>query len=218
MDGVLVDSSEVYYRLVCEIFTREMGRTVTREQFKAMFGMNNISVIRGLLGYTPPPEVERRISDEVDEGFCRYAPDHVRLMPGALDALQMLSAAGWRQAIATSSSRRNTRLVMELVGLERWINAVVCTEDVAQGKPAPDPFLLAAERLGVGPERCVVVEDSPAGIQAARLAGMACVGVATTQTPEALAQADRVVGSLANLTLSDFEALLNRQPNVEAGG
>lgn len=217
MDGVLVDSSEVYYRLVCEILEREAGRTVTREQFKAMFGMNNINVIRGLLGYAPPPEVEQRISDEVDDGFCRYAPDHVRLMPGALEALQMLSAAGWRQAIATSSSHRNTRLVMELVGLDRWIDAIVCTEDVAQGKPAPDPFLLAAERLGVNRERCVVVEDSLAGIKAARSAGMVCVGVATTQPPEALTEADRVVNSLSELTLQDLEALLNHQPSAEAG-
>jgi HAD superfamily hydrolase (TIGR01509 family) len=218
MDGVLIDSGDLYYRLVCEVFSREFGRTVTREQFKAVFGTNNLSVIRSLLGYAPPPELEQRLSDRVDEEFCRYAPEHVRLMPAALETVQMLSAAGWRQAIATSSSHRNTRLVMDLVGLGRWINAVVCTEDVARGKPAPDSFLLAAERLAVKPERCVVVEDAPAGIQAARLAGMPCVGVTTTQTPAALAQADRVVGSLADLALPDFEALVNRQSNVCVNG
>jgi beta-phosphoglucomutase len=88
-----------------------------------------------------------------------------------------LRHSGWRQAIASSAPRANVTVMLEAVGIADLIDAVVSAEDVMRGKPEPDVFLAAAERLRVPPARCVVVEDAAAGIEAARRGGMASIGV-----------------------------------------
>ena len=90
------------------------------------------------------------------------------------------------------------RLVLESLGLREAFAALVAEEDVTRGKPDPEGFLLAAERLGVAPARCLVVEDAPEGVRAAKAAGMRCLAVATTRPPPMLAEADLVLPSLAD--------------------
>ena len=130
----------------------------------------------------------------------------VSLLPGAACWLRQLADGGWRQAIASSAPRLNIDAILQVLGIEEQFGAVVAAEDVQRGKPDPQVFLMAAARLSVPAERCVVVEDSPAGIEGAHRAGMAAIGVGSAHGG---LPADRTVGSLADLPADAFERLVD---------
>jgi beta-phosphoglucomutase len=119
--------------------------------------------------------------------------------------LETLQAAGWRQAIASSAPRRNIETILEVTGIAPYFAAIVSGEEVCRGKPDPQVFFLAAERLQAPPSRCVVVEDSPFGIEGARRAGMKSVGVGAGH---AALPADYAVLTLAALPVDAFERLI----------
>lgn len=115
----------------------------------------------------------------------------LRPVPGAHECVAL--ARRWAWAIATSGGRELATSRLEAVGVAPPPPVLVTADDVTRGKPDPEPYLRAAEGLALPPAACVVVEDAPAGIAAARAAGMCVVAVATTHTPDALAEADVVV-------------------------
>jgi HAD superfamily hydrolase (TIGR01509 family) len=131
--------------------------------------------------------------------------DGVAPLPGARDWLARLAAAGWRQAIASSGPRANSEAIIAALAWHDVFDAVVAAEDVVHGKPDPEVFLTAAARLGAAPQRCVVVEDAPPGIEAGRRAGIPTIGVLTTH---AALDGDVVVGALSDLRADAFDALL----------
>ncbi len=122
-------------------------------------------------------------------------------LPGARHWTERLALDGWQQAIASSAPRENVDVVLAVIGLASCFQAIVSAEDVTRGKPDPQVFLTAAERLGSAPARSIVVEDAPAGIEAARRAGMPSIGVRRTGAPLA---ADLAVSSLADLRPDAF--------------
>ncbi len=130
-------------------------------------------------------------------------------MPGVHALLAALDEAGFRLAIGSSGPPENVNDVLQQLGNRERFDAVITGSDVTEGKPNPQVFLLAAERLGLEPAQCAVVEDAPLGIEAVRAAGMASVGlVSTGRTAEKLARADRVVRQLAELSPRAFEELI----------
>ncbi|MDX1674525.1 MAG: HAD family hydrolase, partial [Longimicrobiales bacterium] len=142
----------------------------------------------------------RRVADAKEARYRTLLErEGVTALPGAREWVRTLHDAGWRQAVASSAPRRNVDLVLDRLGLRDRIDAVVGSEDVAQGKPAPDVFLQAADRVGSAPSRCVVVEDAEVGIEAARRAGMPCIGIGVA--------ADVTVASPAELPGDTFERM-----------
>ena len=136
----------------------------------------------------------------------------VKLLPGVGELLEALHAAGYRQAIGSSTPRANLDLILRLTGTARYFQALVTMEDTHRGKPDPEVFLLAAARLSVAPSHAVVIEDVPAGVQAARAAAMKCIAVRYTglHSAETLRQsgADLVVESLAETSVQTVGCLL----------
>lgn len=189
MDGTLIDSTPAVVRS----WTRWASeRGITAEELAGFHGVPAASIVAALVPEADREEASRRI----DELELADVEDVVPL-PGSVDALSDPPAE--RVAIATSCTRPLALARLAASGVP--VPAVVVTvDDVERGKPAPDPFLLAAERLGVDPARCLVVEDAPAGLEAARAAGCATLAVTTT-TPAADLDADAVVGTLADVRL-----------------
>ncbi len=107
-------------------------------------------------------------------------------------------------AIVSSTPRANIELILASLGLADAFNAVVGAEDAQRGKPDPEGFLVAAERLRVPPAGCVVLEDAPEGLEGAKAAGMRCIGVSTTRPPERLQRADLVVERLDDPRVEAF--------------
>lgn len=208
LDGVLVDTGELHYRSWSQALPA-FGLSMTRDLFQATFGMNNAGILTVLLGRKPEPELVQRVSDYKEDAFRAAARGHVQPLPGVKDWLARLRAAGFRQAIGSSAPPANIEVLVDELGLREYFEALVSGFDLP-GKPDPAVFLQAAQVLGVSPQRCVVVEDSVAGIEAARRAGMKCIAVATTNSPDALGAADLVVARLDALPLDAFERLLPR--------
>jgi beta-phosphoglucomutase len=206
LDGTLVDSGEQHFQ-AWRATAETVGQPMDRQRFAESFGKRNDTIIAGLLGERVSAAEVQRIGDEKEELYRRLVREQgLELLPGAWDWLQRLKATGWRQAVATSGPRANPEAVLPVVGLGAFFDAVLGGEDVTAGKPDPEIFLTAARRVGVGPERAVVVEDAPAGLLAGRRAGMRTIGV---QSPHFGAlEADVVVGSLADLPRDAFDRLV----------
>lgn len=195
MDGVIVMSGEYHYEAYRELFN-EMKVPFSREQyFDELFGVRNWTIIQTVAGEMPRDEVER-LAERKEQKFRRIARGKIEALPGAKEMIDRASEAGLKQAIVSSTPRANIDLVLEELGLTEAFGAIVAEEDAEKGKPDPEGFLVAAERLGVEPAGCVVIEDAPAGIEAGNAGGMRTIGVATTRVPARLSAADLVVGSL----------------------
>ena len=131
--------------------------------------------------------------------------DGISPLPGVADWLHRLHRQGLRQALASAAPRANIETVLEVLSATHIFQAIVSAEDVRKGKPDPEVYLLAAERLDVPPARCIVVEDALAGVQGARAAGMRCIGVSRNGNH---LPADVVVPSLELLDVTAFDDLL----------
>ncbi len=131
-------------------------------------------------------------------------------MPGAVELIRRLGEFGLRLAIGSSGPPANVELVVDELRIRAYFGALVTGEDVSHGKPDPEVFLLAAERLSVRPAECVVIEDAPAGIEAAHRGGMAAVGLAVVHPAGKLTAAELVVSSLRQLRPEQIMALSRR--------
>ena len=199
MDGTLVDTAELHFQ-AWEAVCRELGRDFSRAEFAATFGRRNPDIFAALFGDRLSAAEAAEWSDRKEEQYRAAARRGVELLPGVRALLEDLHRIGFRQAIGSSAPRANLELILRLTGIARFFGAVIGMEETQRGKPDPQVFQVAAERLGVAPARCVVLEDAVAGVQAARAAGMKCVAVrAVGHHPEAAlrqAGADLVVDSL----------------------
>ena len=201
LDGVLVDSEERWDQARRELVAERGGRW-TDEATHAMLGMSSpewSSYMRDELGVDLSAEdINAAVVERLVAGYRRQLP----LLPGAVEAVRAL-AERWPLGLASSSNAPVIGLVLEETGLDGAVRAWVSSEQVARGKPAPDVYLEAAQRLGVDPAGCVAVEDSSNGIRSAAAAGMAVVAVpmrAFPPAPDALALAAVTVDGIAAVT------------------
>lgn len=206
LDGTLIDSAGYHWLAWRDTLAAE-GRVVGPEDFASAFGLRNDEILRNLYGERLAPEWIERVSETKEQAYRRLLRERgLRALPGAMAWLARLRESGFRQALASSAPRPNIDAVLALVGLGDFLDAVVSADDVGRGKPDPAIFLAAAERLGLAPARCVVVEDAPAGLEAARRAGMRAIGVLSSHHPTLVA--DIVVPSLEAVPAEAFETLL----------
>jgi len=206
-DGVVVDSS-AQHEVAWERLAAEEGRALPPDHFERGFGRKNERIIPDILGWTRDADEIRRLSLRKEELYrVALAETGISLLPGVAELLAALGAAGVPCAVGSSSHRRNIEAALERLELHGFA-AMVTAEDVSAGKPDPEVFLLAAQRIGVPPSRCVVFEDVPAGIEAAHRGGMKVVAVTTTHAAAALSQADLVIDRLDRVSPESLLALV----------
>lgn len=211
MDGVLVASGPAHagsWRAVA----RKHGLEITDETFRASFGRPSRDIVRLLWNRALSDAEVGAIDDEKERIYRDLITGMVPLTIGTKETLFGLREAGFTLAIGTSGPRENVELVLREKNLAALFAAVVSGNDVASGKPAPDCFLLAAERAGLAPRACVVVEDAPVGIQAALAAEMPVVALVGTHPADRLraAGATHIVERLADVTPALVGRLLDR--------
>ena len=205
MDGTLVDSAQYHWQAWRDTMSRE-GSPITYEQFRATFGQRNDSILRQWLGEKATSELIQRIGDAKEALYRQHVRQQgISLLPGALEWLHLLHRKGWGQAIASAAPRANIQTILDVLQVSQCFQAIVSADDVHRGKPDPEVFLIAAVKLGVAPQHCIVVEDAEHGIEAARAAGMKSIGV--SQNGNHL-PADIVVRSLDLLDENAFDRLL----------
>ncbi|MCX4576680.1 HAD family hydrolase [Streptomyces sp. NBC_01571] len=199
-DGVLVDSEPISNRLLAAYLT-ELGHPTSYEESIRDYMGSAMHRVHDLVH----ERTGQRLPDDFDDVFHGrvFAAFERELRPvaGAVQVLEKLAADGVPYCVASSGSHERIRVGHRTTGLDRWFDEgrVFSSQDVGRGKPAPDLFLHAAARMGVPPRRCVVVEDSPLGVQAANAAGMDVYGF-TAMTPAArLTGASRLFSDLEDL-------------------
>lgn len=204
LDGTLVDSEEYHWLAWRDSMAAE-GVPLTHERFLKTFGLRNDAIVPQWIPGATPERIEK-IANAKEQLYRRLVREGgLEPLPGAREWTGRLAADGWRQAIASSAPRENVDVVLAVIGLAASFQAIVSAEDVTVGKPDPQVFLTAASRLGSSPEQSIVVEDAPAGIEAARRAGMPSIGVRRKGSPLA---ADLAVASLADLPPDAFQRLI----------
>ncbi|MFD8542009.1 HAD family hydrolase [Streptomyces rubrogriseus] len=202
-DGVLVDSEPISNRLLAGYLT-ELGHPTSYEDSLRDYMGGAMHRVHDLV----LERTGRRLPSDFDDVFHArvFAAFERELepVPGAVDVLEKLAADGVAYCVASSGSHQRIRTGHRKAGLDRWFDdeRIFSSQDVGRGKPAPDLFLHAAARMGVAPERCVVVEDSPLGVRAAVAAGMDVYGFTAMTPAEKLGGATRLfadMGELADL-------------------
>ncbi|MGA2439710.1 MAG: HAD family phosphatase [Tepidisphaeraceae bacterium] len=188
MDGVIVLTEEAHWES-WQAAARPRGVILEYATFLSCFGRVNPDCIRALFGPGISAAESASIADAKEIAFRDIIRSNVPLAPGIVDLLKELKSRGVRTAVGSSAPPENIALVLDAGKLRPMFDAVVDGSEVTRGKPAPDVFLMAAERMGVRPERCSVIEDAPMGIAAAVAAGMLAIGVATTHAAQELTTA-----------------------------
>ena len=140
--------------------------------------------------------------------FRQMVSQDIKPLPGAIDLIIELKKRKISMAIASSAPLANIKCILNTLGIRQYFRAIIGEEDVTRGKPDPEVFLKAAEKLGVMPQKCVVVEDALQGIRAAKRAGMACIAVAGTYPAEALKEAELVISSLTDIDTEELLGLI----------
>jgi beta-phosphoglucomutase len=211
MDGVLVDTYHAHFESWQETARTEGLSPLSEAEFAPTFGRTNAEVIPGFWGNRRFNDAQiAALADRKEAAFRAIIAAHFPAMPGAGRLLAELHGAGFRLAVGSSAPPENVAVVLDMLQAKQLFQAVVSGADVTRGKPDPEVFLLAAKGLGVPASRCVVIEDSPAGVAAAAAGGMASVGlVSTGRTPEALAKADLTVRSLCEVSPAVLRGLID---------
>ncbi len=205
MDGVIIDSEPLHFDVDRQTMAY-YGHAVTQEDLERYVGMTNPeqwAIIREEYGIGPT--AEEIITYQMDLKLEELRLAELEPIEGIRELLDELKKGEIPRAIASSSSPVFIEAVLAKFGLQDEFAAVASGEEVPKGKPAPDVYLRAAERLGVDPARCVVLEDSKHGIAAAKAAGMHCIGYVNPNSGnQDLSRADLIVASIGDIRLADL--------------
>lgn len=200
MNGVITDDESLHegaFRLVLA----EVSVPFTHEDYIEFFaGRSDTNGLSAFLAERKPSLVSdaNELQRKKAARYKRQADDALRLYPDVAETLRVLRAADFAMALVTGATRPEVEGVLRILG-DNPFRTIVSAEDVRLGKPAPDGYLKAAQSLGKPASECIVVEDSPVGVESARRAGMYCIAVTTTHSADDLSRADKVVGSLGDV-------------------
>ena len=205
LDGVIIDSADEHRR-AWQRLAREEEIKFTDEDFWATFGKRNDDIIAILWGPLSPEQVQL-LRDRKEIYFRDLIRQTAAPLPGSMELMRSLHEAGYLQALASSAPIENIQLISEVLGLERYLTALVSGETVPHGKPAPDIFLKAAQELHIEPSRSLVIEDAVAGVEAAHAAGMRCIAVAGNRDLPGLRKAELMVKTLLEVDVKRVQTL-----------
>lgn len=199
---MLVETSEAHYRSWLAA-AEHFNFPFTRELFLRHYGMNNLATLRGVLGEQTSIKLMKQIGEYKEIRFREDMKDGIELLPGVAEWLKHFQQHGFQQAVASSGPPENISFSVDATGIRSYFDALV---SCSTGPTKPDPwvFLEAARQLKVTPETCLVIEDTPNGVKAARHAGMRVLAVATSNPTTALQEADLVVENLSELNWVNF--------------
>jgi len=199
LDGVLIDSEDAHYEATRRAFAARQLPELSPEVYRAlMLGRPDREAIAAGLAFLglPASELEPLLATKARFYADLLRTGNVTLLPDGIATVAKALELGYPVAIVTGALAAEARWALAAAGLIDRIPVIVAAEDVERGKPDPEPYLLGCRRLGTAPRTSVAVEDSPAGVTAARAAGLRVLAVARRPFPE-LARADRLVRALA---------------------
>ncbi len=208
LDGVLIDSSGPHRDSWMKL-ANELGKPITDEQFKQTFGRQNRDIIPILFGDGYSNAEMDELGERKEQYYRDIVGDRLMILPGGVELARACRDADIPCAIGSSGHPLNIQLAIDAMGIADCIVHVVTGHDVAIGKPHPEVFLKAAAGLKREPHHCVVIEDAPAGINAAVDGGMKSIAVTTEHPREKLTAANLIVDSLEELSVASLRRLIH---------
>ncbi|MDH5364222.1 MAG: HAD-IA family hydrolase [Dehalococcoidia bacterium] len=200
MDGVIADSYSFHFAAWQEIFAKR-GIKFTKEDFTKLFGTRNDFIIGSIMSRELPERDVKIMVQEKEEKFRRKATGNIKPFPGAVRLLNAIKKGNFKLGLVSSTPKENIDLVLSELNLEGMFDSIIFGQEVSESKPSPQIYLLAARELEVTPNDCLVIEDSPLGVEAAKTAGMKCLAIANTHPRQKLQEADKVIDSLEDVDL-----------------
>lgn len=207
LDGVIADTAPFHYR-AWQMVADELGIIFRKADFNRCFGKRNHEILTDVINIDVSVADQQALADKKEMIFRELIGGRVQIFPGVLALLSSANEAGWNMAVVSSTPPENIELILGTLEIGNYFNIVISDKDVTQGKPDPECFLLAAKRLDLLPNRCVVIEDAVAGVEAAKKGGMKCIAVTNTNPRKKLEQADLVVDSLECITIELLDRVL----------
>lgn len=211
MDGVLIDSYQAHCRSWCDIAEAE-GAAFTEEDFAQSFGRTSRDIIIKHFGSDLKKSEIKRIDDDKESRYRQIVADDIPIMPGAMQLIATLRDKEFDLAVASSGPSENVNLAVAALGGPAVFKAIVTGNDVLRGKPDPQVFIIASTKLKLPPSHCVVVEDAPDGVTAAKAASMKVITLLSTGRCEADFddnQPDLIIRSLTDLSPQIFTELVS---------
>jgi beta-phosphoglucomutase len=209
MDGVIVDNME-YHKKAWGIFLKKYAPDIELEEFSRHFGKVNRDLLKIVFKREITAEEESRFGEEKEAIYREIYADHIVPLSGLPDFLDSLKENSVKTAVATAAPRINMDFVFEKTGLRKYFDVLIDATEVTRGKPDPEIYLKAAQRLSCLPDSCLVFEDSFPGVQAARRAGMKVIALATSHPAESLKDAERVIKDFTEISLDEVRDYLMR--------
>jgi beta-phosphoglucomutase len=206
MDGVIADTMQYHYSAWRDIL-KTMGVTMTEAEFRPLFGQRHDNIIRYALGNNLTHEQIEALSDKKQALYRERVSKDIRPLPGAVELIKSLNKNKIKIALASSATPENVDVIINGLGIRKYFQAFVNGPEVAEGKPSPLIFQLAAKKLGALPADCVVIEDAVAGVAAAKEGGMKCVAVTNSLPRAMLSKADLIVDSLEEVNIEVLKGL-----------
>ncbi len=214
MDGVLADTGPIHFESWVKM-AAEIGVEFTREIFEDTFGQQSPTITRKLVG----PEVDEFLVEKwasrKEFYYREIVRDKLTPLPGVIKIIKELKSEGIKLAIGSSGPPENVDLILSQLNIKTFFNVIITAAEVKKGKPEPDVFLIVAKNLNINPKNCLVIEDAPVGIKAAKRAGMLSIALTTTHNREELFGAQLIVNDLTEINLADIMRLFKQNCNIQ---
>ncbi|MCD5397697.1 HAD family phosphatase [candidate division NPL-UPA2 bacterium] len=202
LDGVIIDSEPLHKRAWKAVF-EEKGIILKGEELAESVGTTDRFLLKKIIRENNLEPDQEKWYEKKREKYNVLLKNNLQAFPGAISLIKKLSERH-SLALASSAWRKNIKFVLNKLRLTEYFKVVIGREDVGNHKPNPDVYLLAGERLALPFHKCIVIEDSLAGIRAAKKAGMKCIAIANSFPPERLKETDLVVNTLEDKTILQF--------------
>lgn len=207
MDGVIVDNME-YHKKAWDVFLKKYAPGVELEEFSRHFGKVNKDLLKIVFKKEISARDEACFGEEKETIYREIYTDHIVPISGLVDFLNTLKQNRVKTAVATAAPRVNMDFVFEKTGLRKYFDVLIDASEVMKGKPDPEIYLKASEKLRCPPKHCLVFEDSMPGIQAAQKAGMKVIALATSHPVERLQSAEWVVKDFTEISFNSIRDYL----------
>ncbi|MFX0060035.1 MAG: HAD family hydrolase [Candidatus Hodarchaeota archaeon] len=210
MDGVLADTGPIHFESWVKM-SNEIGIKFTREFFEKTFGQQSITITRRLVGPNIKSELIEKWAELKEKYYREMVKDKLKPLPGAIELIKSLNDNNFNLAVGSSGPPENVKLLLKSLNIKKYFSVIVTAADIKKGKPEPDVFLFASERLNLSPKNCLVIEDAPVGIKAAKKAGMKVIALTTTHDEQELLEADKIIMDLSYITINDIVEILQSE-------
>jgi beta-phosphoglucomutase family hydrolase len=213
MDGVLADTGPIHFESWVKM-GEEIGVRFTRDIFEKTFGRTSPAIIRQLVG----PDVDEAFIEKwanfKEHYYRELVRDKLKPLPGVISIINELKSVGFKLAVGSSGPPENVEFLLSRLRIKDCFDTIITAAEVKKGKPEPEVFLIAAKTININPKNCLVIEDAPVGIEAAKRAGMISIALTTTHHKEELLDAHLIIKDLTEITVGDIKNLFEQKHDI----